>query len=206
MRVRGVGSLLGVSVREWDGDPVSYDRIGEYKSASQFRAKALTVTDDSACADSHACHLYDGKTEKRLYPASVIDKNRLGGTVITFSGTPTYEQFHYGQAFSFLNSGRKEQLSRMLASVGSLPVFYPGDAEVFLKTALLPDGTRFCAFTDLSFDPLPEIVLKVSEPVHAVSALSPDGVFRPCEFSEENGTLTVFREAETLLTEILLLS
>jgi hypothetical protein len=110
---------------------------------------------------------------------------RKGGNIV-FCGTPKAELIHT-IGFSFLNASRKEQFVWMLSKLDCLPVYYPDDAEVYLKTGLLPDGERIVAVFNLGLDPLEELplVFDSKEPaISSVSRVTADGNYEPCDFSD----------------------
>ena len=123
---------------------------------------------------------------------------------MTFAGTPM-ARWHYTTAFSFLCEARKEQLIDILKSTGNLPVYYPDDAEVYLRTAEMPDGNTFVAIFDISLDPLEGIPLVSEKPVKNVKKLSPDGKWENVNFTVQNGVITVDTTAYTLDPVMLIL-
>lgn len=203
---RGFGEYLGVEPREWTGKNIS----GEYFKAedrickAQIGAKELIPVDDTVKVDSYCYHIPDGKTKEYLFPAVAIYKNKLGGTVISFCGN-TATEFTYTQAFSFLNETRKNQLIRLYNEYGDNPVYYPDDAEVYLKAADCPDGSLMCAFFNIGLDNLDEITLCAKKIPSVIEYLKPDGTREECEFTVENGIITVHRPAYILNPEILFL-
>lgn len=77
----------------------------------------------------------------------------------------------------------------MLRSVGELPIYYPGDAEMYLRAADMPDGGRFCALFNLGLDPIENLPLICDRPVTAVEVLQEDGTFCPISFRMQDGVL-----------------
>ena len=94
---------------------------------------------ENVCVDSVNYHLENGETERELFPAVTIFENELGGRVISVCGTPN-TPFDYMHAFSFLNESRKKQFAKILTQSGDMPVYYAGDAEVYMKAAKTEDG------------------------------------------------------------------
>ena len=121
-----------------------------------------------------------------------------------FSGTPKTE-FNYMEAFSFLTESRKKQLIKLLDEAGCLPVYYPGDAEVYLKAARCADGSLMVAFFNLGLDPLEEIELTSRAPFETVERLSEDGAREAVAFDEENGRAVIRTPGYTLNPVILFL-
>lgn len=203
---RGFKELLGVDVKPWTGKNITGELFltegGTCKG--QVEARELIPLNDKVIADSLCYHVADGITKEPLFPGCTIYKNELGGTAIVFCGN-VRTMFNFVQAFAFLNETRKRQLIRLLGEHGDLPVYYPDDAEVYLKTADCPDGSTFVAFFNVSLDMIEEITLCADFEPKSIECLNPDGKRVPCEFKIENGVITVSRAADTLDPQILFL-
>jgi len=202
---RGLGEYLGVDIREWNGATRSTERIcaTNKKVGNQVAGMELVPVSD-ARIESMVYNIPDGKTEVPLFPGSVLYKNSLGGTVITFSGSAK-ANFVYTEAFSFLNESRKAQFIRLLKETGNLPVYYPDDAEVYLKAADAPNGETFVAFFNIGFDPIENITLVSEKPVSKIEKLTPDGERENVEFKSHDGVLELDEPAYTLNPVILFL-
>ncbi len=197
---RGFANMLGVEVKPWEGRRVS----GEIflteggKCASQVVAKEIIPLNDKVKADSMCYHLSGGVNKEPLFPACTVYQNELGGTAIVFCGK-VHTDFHYSQAFSFLNETRKRQLIRLMNEYGDLPVYYTEDAEVYMRAADCPDGSLFCAFFNIGLDPIEQITLKADRVPNVIECLEPDGSRKDCSFEiDENGVITVDKAAYTL--------
>lgn len=202
---RGFGKMTGVQVRDWNGRNISGEllAVNGQTCAKQMDSKEL-VPVRAVRVNSVAYHIPDGKRKEDLFPVSTTYCNPSGGTTHVFSGTPT-APFTYSTAFSFLNESRKLQMIRLLEETGNLPIYYPEDAEVYLKAADTPDGKLFCAFFNLGFDILEEIPLVVKQQVKQVKMLRPNGIFENVIFHMENDRCTVETPAYTLNPVILIL-
>lgn len=159
---------------------------------------------DGAKAESMSYNIPDGKTLVPLFPASVSYENELGGRVLTFSGRAKTE-FVYTQAFSFLDENRKKQFVNFLEETGNLPVYYPDDAEVYLKVADAPRGETFVAFFNIGLDPIENITLNTKRPVTKIEMLNSDGKREDISFEKDGETLTLDLPAFTLNPVILFL-
>jgi hypothetical protein len=159
---------------------------------------------DTTVTDSLCYHVGDGVTKEPLFPGCTVYQNEHGGTAIVFGGNAQTE-FHYTTAFSFLNETRKRQLVRLLRTHGDLPVYYPGDAEVYLKAADTAEGELFCAFFNIGMDPIERITLCAERLPTAIERLAPDGTRVPCPFTVADGIITVDTPAYTLQPVILFL-
>lgn len=200
---RGFTELMGVKVQEYTKTPVSGEVIlpSTYKARAQQKTKEIVITDPKTRMDSQTYFSCDRKNLTMLFPGSTVYQNKLGGTCITFAGTPV-APYTYTDAFSFLSAGRKQQLIRLLKETNNLPVYYPGDAEVYLRAGYLPDGSLLTAVFDISFDPLEKLELVVESKVMEVSVLRGDGTFAPCSFSQQGDTLIVDHEVQPLLPAV----
>ena len=96
-------------------------------------------------------------------------------------------------------------LGRILSRNGDLPVYYPEDAEVYLRAGYLSDGTLFCAVFNLGLDPLEELPLVLDKQVRSIEKLNSDGVPVPCAYLQDGDTVTVAEQAATLSPVILLI-
>jgi hypothetical protein len=139
-----------------------------------------------------------------LFPGVTYYKNELGGQIICFSGTPE-AKFHYTEAFSFLNQSRKLQLINLLRETGNLPVYYPGDQEVYLRAANMPDGALFVAFFNISLDPVENIELCLDRKVNEIQRLTPDGTYENVSFNLKDGVYVLDLEAQILVPQILII-
>lgn len=202
---RGLGKYLGVTVREWKGANRSIEIITSLGKRIGNQVGGLElVPQDGAKVESMSYNIPDGKTLVPLFPASVSYENELGGRVLTFSGKAKTE-FVYTQAFSFLDENRKKQFINFLEETGNLPVYYPDDAEVYLKVADAPRGETFVAFFNIGLDPIENITLNTKRPVTKIEMLNSDGKREDISFEKDGETLTLDLPAFTLNPVILFL-
>lgn len=183
---RGFGPHIGVDVREWTGKiPVrEILNINGCHTKVQMRAKELIPLSEETRADSWVCNTVDSESYERLFPGVTVYRNGLGGTVITFCGTPVAE-FNLVEAFAFLTYSRKEQLIRLLREAGELPVYYPGDEEVYLKAANTADGRLLVAVFNIGSDPIEALSLVCESEAASVTRLTADGEEEPVSFRRE---------------------
>ena len=173
---------------------------------TQTYCQRLCLTDSETEVHATLYTSPDGKEQYPLCPSVTRYRNCLGGTVVVFAGRPR-ATFNYGEGFSFLNEARKAQLAALLLESDNLPLYYPEDAEVYVKAARMADGRLLCAFVNIGMDVLEEIPLVVERPVTAVTRLGEDGQEHACEFTcTQDGHLTVYRTTPTLCPEILFLA
>ena len=203
---RGFEKYTGVKVREFKGRAsgevlnVNSNRI----SVMQGLCELVPICKDVQ-VDSSVVHIPDLVTKKYLFPGSTIFKNSLGGTVFCFAGTP-HTEFKYNQAFSFLCESRKLQIVNMLKMTGNLPVYYPGDLDVYMRAGYLKDGSMMCALFNISLDSEEKITLVCDKKVCRVQKLTPEGKRVDCKFCEKNGKILIEEELRTLLPVVLFLN
>ena len=193
---RGFGKYLGVDVQEWTGkQPIREIYKNGSHSAIQMGLKQLIPTSEKTLVDSVVCNTTDYEIYEELFPGVTVFENELGGTVIVFCGTPVSE-FHISQAFSFLNYSRKDQLIGLLNLTGEMPVYYPGDEEVYLKVADMENGQVFCALFNIGLDPIEGVELVCNFEAKGFELLMPNGETKEVSFIKKGNTykLDVFAQ------------
>ncbi|MBR5586634.1 MAG: hypothetical protein IKW02_01595 [Clostridia bacterium] len=196
---RGFKDYTGVELRDWSGTTMSGEVVKENcgKLQVQVDAREIVPINSDVKADSNVVHTGKGGVNQVLFPGSTIYKNPLGGTSVVFGGTPD-TPFKYSMHFSFLNETRKEQFVKILKESGNLPVYYPGDIDIYMRAGYLPDDTLFCAMFNISLDPMYEITLVLEKPATKIEKLMPDGTRQEVEFYVEDGVTHVKSPAWTL--------
>lgn len=173
---RGFGEYIGVSVKDWKGDTPSYEKLsvnGNLTSV-QYGLKELVIKDKAAEVHSWVIHSVNNKNSTNLFPGSVTYKNKHGGLAFIYCGTPK-TPYHISTAFSFLNSSRKKQLAKVLERAGELPLYYPNDEEVYLRAGKTASGETLCAIFNIGFDPIEKLELCITNEVHEIQKLMPNG-------------------------------
>ncbi len=208
---RGFPEHIGVDVLDITKDDTraSQEIISDNKNPTSKQVglhRLVPISDDvKICSTVVATPNGIGSEPKiPLFPGVTSYKNRLGGTVTVFAGTPDTE-FTYSQAFSFLNQSRKLQLVNLLSGSGDLPVYYEGDAEVYMKAAKMKGASLFVAFFNISLDPIEEITLKSDRAVSEIKLLQPDGSYKTADFSLKDGIITVDTPAHILTPVIMII-
>lgn len=205
LQSRGFSEYIGAEVREWDGAPMQFELVGEEEQPVYLQIGGLELKPFSDVrVESVVCNKPDGITKNVLFPGSVSYKNSIGGKVVTFSGTPKVTTINHS-TFSMLCRARKEQFIRLLKETGNLPVYYPGDAEVYLKAAQIPDGETFVAFINIGLDILESVTLVPEKTVTRIEKLDSNGERVPVNFKMVNGILELDIPAYTLEPIILFL-
>ena len=200
----GYGDRIGVSVSDWTGelpDGETLDHDGLF-CREQVRPQILTPL-DGATVDSTLYKQLDRGERLPLGPGTTRFK-REGGETVVFAGTPD-TKFSLTEAFSFLSAPRKTQLLRILRPTGCLPVYYPGDAEVYLRAGRMPDGSLFCGFFNIGLDEIDGVELTVDKIPSSVLRLTPDGKWEKVGFSVSGDVLTLRVRAGVLSPEMFLL-
>lgn len=189
---RGFGDYLGVDVRPWQGAQPSYEMLPPRNNPEsvQVRYRELAPSKPGVQVLSQVIHTVDGERMTDLFPGVTAYKNPAGGTAFVFCGTPR-TNYNLTEAFSFLNYSRKEQLIGMMRSVGELPIYYPGDAEMYLRVAEMPDGGWFCALFNIGLDPIENLPLICESDVAKIEVLQPNGSFSPVVFTKNDDALTL---------------
>ncbi len=201
----GYGDRIGVGVEEWSGDlpdGETLDHDGLLCNV-QIKPQKLVPQSDGVTVDSTLFRQLE-RGERKLLGPGTTRFAREGGETVVFAGTPDVP-FEYGQAFSFLSKPRKTQLIRLLRPTGCLPVYYPGDAEVYLRAGTTRDGALFCAFFNIGLDPVERVTLTVEKIPAKILRLTPAGTWENVPFTVAGDTLTLPVRAEILIPEIFLL-
>ena len=170
----------------------------------QVGIRELVPNAPGTVEDSEVYHSVDKVHRERLFPGTTIYKNRLGGTVFLFCGTPQ-AKFDLVEAFAFLNWSRKQQLLRMLADTDELPAYCPGDEEVYFRAADMPDGGLFAGVFNIGMDPIEQTVLVCRRPVTRAEKLLPDGSRAPVAFTRDGDRYTFDTPSPVLDPTILFL-
>ena len=197
---RGFSELIGVTTEEWKGPRISGETFLTEKLTcnAQVEARKLVPINDKVVADSMCYHLSGGVNKEMLFPACTVYQNELGGTAIVFCGK-VHTEFNYMQAFAFLNETRKNQLIRLLAQYGDLPVYYTEDEEVYMRAADCDDGSLMCALFNIGLDPIEQIRIKADRVPSAIECLEADGSRKAYNFDiGEDGVITIDKPAYTL--------
>lgn len=184
---RGFKDKIGVDVKEWNGkQPVREMLLNGSCMALQRKTKELVPVSDKVVCDSYVCNTVDYENYERLFPGLTVYKNNLGGTVATFAGSPVAD-FHISQAFSFLNYSRKQQLIRLLGSMGSLPAYCPGDEEIYLKVAKTKENELLCAVFNIGLDPIENLEMVFEKDPSSIERLCPNGQRERVSFTMQDG-------------------
>ncbi len=202
----GYGDLIGVAVEDWtgglpNGETLDFDGC---LCREQVDPQKLVPTSPETTVDSTLYKRLERGERLPLGPGATRFR-RAGGETVVFAGTPL-TAFSLSEAFSFLSAPRKKQLVRILRPTGCLPVYYPGDAEVYLRAGRMPDGALFCGFFNIGLDELPTVELTVEKAPSSVRRLTPDGKWAEVPFTVSGDTLQIPVRAGILSPEMFLLA
>lgn len=189
---RGFAKYIGVDVRGWKGKPPTMEllNVNDGKTAIQVQRKELVPLSEKTIPLSWVCNSVDKVNFERLFPGVTMYKNELGGTVFVFCGVPQ-ARFDISEAFAFLNYSRKQQLINMLEQTDELLAYYPGDEEVYFRTADMPDGGLFCALFNIGYDPIRQTEIMCTRKVNKIQRLMHDGTFEDVSFTYSDGKYTL---------------
>lgn len=204
---RGFNEYIGVEVRDWTGDVISGEVYAGKTLNVQYDIKELVPTNADVKALTTIVHRNPDPSippelrDTGLFPGVTLFRNSLGGKVIVFCGSPDIP-FAYYTIPSLLCDTRKKQLIGLLQE--HLPLYYPEDAEIYLRAGNLPNGEMLAALFNIGFDPLDEIPLVIDRKVQSVSWLEANGDLRACTFTQEGETLTVHTPLEAVTVKVLI--
>ena len=203
---RGFLDYIGVEVEEWQGAVISGEAIGRIRLPSQFGNKCLKVAKDGVESLSSVVHNNrENDTAEDLFPGVTRYENPLGGETVVFSGTPDMP-FRYFSAFSLLNETRKRQFVEILSRRENLPLYYPEDAEVYIRAGRLASGEILAAVFNLSQDALDELPLVFKYEVHRVEMLDERGEREACDFELSDGILYIKKEFAAMEPRVFFIS
>ncbi len=203
---RGYSHLLGVDIREWKGLRVTSEYFVNEDNVSncQYKSKELVPLSKDVETLSWAINKVQGAEMTKLFPAVTLYKNKLGGTIVTFSGSPV-SPFTFSDGFGFLNQTRKAQLINIANRINPFPAYYASDDELFCKVGRMKDGSILVALFPTSYDDVEEIKLGVNSKITSVRYLTPDGEKKEAEFNQDGNIITIKHGARPLNPEILYL-
>lgn len=204
---RGFGDCIGVLVEEHNGKKPMGEMFNESKKKCSVQAsyKKLTPINDEAKELSMVYNTIDDINLEKLFSGVISYENEIGGTVYTFCGTPK-APFTLGAAFSFLNSTRKAELIKMVKGMGELPVYYPGDEEVYLKAGRTKENKLLCALFNVGYDKIENIELVTDSDVKKIEYLDYDGRLKEVGFEVKDGKIFTDVKCDVLEPVIFVIS
>ena len=184
---RGFGADLGVTAGPWTGPAVSAERWGRITLDRDLRYSCLKPRDPRTRIHSTLLHRKSGVSEvfTELGPAATLFENDSGGRVAILAASGGPGNSLAGAGLSFYDEDRKRELVDLLGFVcgGPIPVYYPGDAEVYLKLRRFADGLYLVALFNLGHDPLDVIPLVSPSGITAAEMIAPGGGWQGVAYS-----------------------
>lgn len=203
---RGFKKYLGVDVRKWEGVNTTGEILDDEKITSpQVKPYEIKIENEKVRMESVVFHLKDGKEKLPLFPGCTSFENELGGKVHVFSGTPK-TIFNILEAFSFLSESRKKQFERLLKAVDAIPVYFPGDEEMYMRLGKTREEKYMCVLYNLGLDIPDEIELSTDLNIQKAEIMQADGTISEIPFRRNENILTVQARAGVLDPVILFLS
>lgn len=203
---RGFKKYLGVDVRKWEGVNTTGEILDDEKITSpQVKPYEIIIENEKVRMESVVFHLKDGKEKLPLFPGCTSFENELGGKVHVFSGTPK-TIYNILEAFSFLSESRKKQLTRLLKAVDAIPVYFPGDEEMYMRLGKTREEKYMCVLYNLGLDIPDEIELSTDLNIQKAEIMQADGTISEIPFRRNENILTVQARAGVLDPVILFLS
>ena len=182
---------VGVQTSSTTAKVATAERVNGISLDVQYGNRELTPLSDETEWLSEVYHFNQKQNvPEPLYPGVTRHKTSLGGECIVFCGTPDMP-FKYYSAFSLLNETRKRQLVDILSKNDLLPLYYPEDAELYLRAGRLQGGEIFAVAFNLSQDALDELPLVIKSAVSRVDRLDEQGERVPCDFEVRDGVTYV---------------
>lgn len=197
----------GVDILPWNGKKPSFERIavtGE-SIGVQVGVHKIVPLNDNVLIDSRVFNIPDIDKEVYLFPGSTIYNNPLGGTTVVFSGTPD-TKFNYMEAFSFLCSSRKKQFINILSKTSDLPVYYPGDLDIYMRAGYIDSDRLLCVMFNISLDMLEEITLVLDRNFSKIEMIMPDGSYKECDYKITDGVVHILESINVLEAIALIIS
>jgi hypothetical protein len=198
---KGYEDFLGVRVKEWTLAKATGEILPEGLTGAQEKLCELELL--GATVDSKLYHAPFNQSNdcQMLSPGCTIYRNKLGGTVIVFAGTPpTFETL---AAFGFLNENRKRQLVRLIRSTAGLPLYYTGDVDMFMRGGMLLDGSMIGVLFNLGTDQLDSFELFVEKPFEKLEYLTKEGNWEPISYSViGDNEIEVALRLETFMVQV----
>ena len=74
---------------------------------------------------------------------------------------------------------------------GPLSFYYPGDAELYLKTGKTADGAFLVSVFNLGLDPLEALPLRTAFRIESAELLAPDGCWRQAQFTQAKESIEI---------------
>lgn len=160
LTAQGLADLCGCEATRWNLPHVSLEQLTDgTMMAAAGRYACLKALSPEAEIASTLCHrAYPFATDvTELAPGTVLRRRpdgTLAAVIANWLGGQAFD------AFGMFNETRKTQLVELLNRLTPMPIWYPGDGEIFLKAGTLPDGGKLVVVANLGLDCLDELPLR----------------------------------------------
>ena len=122
----------------------------------------------------------DCKNLKVISPASTLFENELGGKVFVVGSYIGGSHWN-----TYTRYPRKAFMLNVLNYIDAFAYWYPYDAEMYVKSGTLKDGSEVLGLFNFGWDPLEEIELGFSKEPKSVKMLNLKGEWENIEFKVE---------------------
>ena len=112
----------------------------------------------------------------------------------------------YFSAFSLLNETRKKQFVEILSKRDNLPLYYPEDAEVYIRAGRLASGEILAAVFNLSQDAIDELPLVLKDKVNRVEMLDECGERVACDCELIDGVVYIKKSLAAMEPRVFFIS
>ncbi|MBR4901465.1 MAG: hypothetical protein IKZ46_11040 [Victivallales bacterium] len=178
---RGLSSLCGCTAEPWSLEHVTYEQA-DSQEIMPFNNSGIALLKPAEGTQIltnlyHRSFIFD-INQKKLAPGALLYEKNDGTSVITFA-------HEYGwndglRSFGIFNETRKQLFIKCLQKLDVLPIWYPDDAEILLKAAILPDRSKIAVVLNIGLDMLDELPLAGPwAQTSAVQRLAYDGSWQP---------------------------
>ena len=198
---RGISNLCGCMAESWPLEHVTFEQEEghEIMPFNNSGIALLKPADGTQVLTNlyHRAFIFD-ENQKKLAPGAVLYEKPNGKKVITFA-------HEYGwndglRSFGMFNETRKQLLIKFFQKLDALPIWYPDDAEILMKAAVLPDGSKIAVALNIGLDTLDELPLTGPwTQTTTVQELATDGIWQPIATSRrQDGVLSVQKKLKPL--------
>lgn len=202
---RGFSEYIGADVIEYQGKTPTSEVFSNGRSCGVQRDFKKIIPKSDKVVELSTVYNIVGDRKERLCPGVILYENPLGGKIYTFSGTPK-APFELGSIFSFLNASRKAQFVEIAKKANQLPVYHPGDEEIYLKVGTTQDNKLLCAMFNIGFDKIENVELVIADGANKIECLDCDGNWKKLGFEVKDGKYVVDAECNVLEPVILLIT
>lgn len=189
---RGFGEYLGVNAEmvefryNREKNPVTNQLYTISKNPTVPR---FTLLDDSAEVITKLYYAaYNGAELEEIAPATVVYRNKLGGTV----GCAVFNQnIPYAQG----NEPRKEWYVELFDRINGekIPAVCQDLQDITALSRQCEDGSLMMLVCNLNFDELDELKIRCAKEPSKVTRLTPEGLWKECGFRVENDNIFIDR-------------